>query len=84
MSKIDLELVKELAMLKGDLFKLLGQALRLEMSLGNFCKYCGEMNPENGFYPLIAYGPESISGLMCNSCARQSTSEEDSTVKPAG
>ena len=39
---------------------------------GSFCDTCGRIAPPCNFYPMYAYGPNSVSGLTCNDCDKAS------------
>ena len=41
------------------------------LAKGWFCDECGDTNPPSGFYPLWSFGPNSLSGLICNDCDRK-------------
>lgn len=40
-----------------------------------FCDECGETEPESKFYPLGIFGPDSMSGSICNDCEKQMREE---------
>lgn len=63
--KVNLAQVREL-----EIAYLKAQEAYFQATSEIFCDKCGEKNPESGFYPLGIHGPGSISGLLCNGCAR--------------
>lgn len=37
----------------------------------NHCQYCGAVDPENGFYPMLVNSTDSTSSLICNDCDKK-------------
>jgi len=50
---------------------LLRKAQEIRNKYPMFCDICGIVNPPDHFYPLGIHGPDSISGLICNTCERE-------------
>lgn len=70
-TKVNIGVLRQIQAVAHDALAIWGEALRLLMAPGLFCDECGDTKPESGFYPLIAHGPNSISGLICNDCDRK-------------
>ncbi len=77
--RVDLEALRARAAkileLEAEVFKLyLAQAA--DTGGKCFCDTCGRISPPCNFYPLWAWGPDSISGLTCHDCDKEMRADE--------
>jgi hypothetical protein len=71
MTKVNIALLRQLKIIAHEALIIHSEATCLLVEQGSFCDECGETKPKSGFYPLIACGPGSVSGLICNDCDRE-------------